>query len=363
MERMGIRGIQLKLFEDYLTDRTQCVKIDDVISDECAVTYGVPQGSVLGPTLFLMYINELGTISLPKGKIITFADDTVLLFNADTWHEVYVNAQTGFDVVMNWLHNNVLTLNVEKTKYITFSLRKKEQTVPVMPLCSLIAHTCLKQNINVCTCTRIHKVDSIRYLGVILDNTLSFKEHINSLSTRLRKLIYVFRTLRLVTDEKLRKVIYFALAQSLLTYCITSWGGASKHTILELERTQRAILKVSSFRPFLYPTSLLYKEAKVLTVRQLFILQTVLKQHGLVQFNPKLSLGKRRFNPVEYSCDRLNTMFSKRFFCYLGRFLYNKLNKTLSIYNLTKIKCKMKVRIWLQELTYDDTEHLLAAPI
>ncbi|CAB3251301.1 unnamed protein product [Arctia plantaginis] len=99
-----------------------------------------------------------------------------------------------------------------------------------------------------------------------MDSRLRFHEHISTLSGRMRKLIYVFKNLRQVADDKLRRSVYFALAQSLLTYCITTWGGAPRSTLLELERAQRAVLKVSLTLPFRYPTSLLYKKAKVLTV-------------------------------------------------------------------------------------------------
>ena len=126
-----------------------------------------------------------------------------------------------------------------------------------------------------------------------ITNTLRFQEHINTISNRLHKLIFVFKTLRHLPGEKLRISIYFALAQSLIKYCISSWGGCSKYTILELESTQTAILKVSSSLTFRYPTALLctYKETKVLTVRQLFILQTILKQHGLLTYNLLLTHG------------------------------------------------------------------------
>lgn len=358
MERLGIRGTQLGLFEDYLSERTQSVKVGGSVSDECQVNYGVPQGSVLGPTLFLIYINELGVLTLPKGKVITFADDTALLFTADTWSEVFMCAQSGFNIVTNWLRDNVLTLNAEKTKYVTFSL-KRQTPPPTMAPNTILAHTCPFPHSTTCTCVQISRADCIKYLGVIVDSTLRFQEHIHTLKNRLRKLIYVFKTLRNVTDDKIKKMVYYALAQSLITYCITSWGGAPKSTLLELERAQRAILKVSLFLPYRFPTVLLYQKAKVLTVRQLFIQQIILKQHRLLAYNPSLPRARRRFDPVVNNHTVPSTSFSKRFFFHLGRYLYNKVNRIIPIYELNKIKCKMKLYSWLQELNYEDTENLL----
>ncbi|CAB3247271.1 unnamed protein product [Arctia plantaginis] len=79
MESLGIRGVPLDLFKDYLSERTQRVRIGDYLSDERVLTYGTPQGSVIGPTLFLIYVNDIGMLTLPKGRAVMFADDTALV--------------------------------------------------------------------------------------------------------------------------------------------------------------------------------------------------------------------------------------------------------------------------------------------
>lgn len=357
MERLGIRGLPLNLFKDYLSGRTQRVKIDEFISDEQIINYGTPQGSVLGPSLFLIYINDLGTLTIPNGKIISFADDTALLFSASSWEAVYEIAQLGFDMVSNWLRENLLTLNTTKTNYIAFCMKNNgsSQSLPK----TIVAHSCTNPLTRSCNCESLTKAETVKYLGITIDKNLRFQDHITTLSNRLRKLIYVFKTLRLVVDKNIMKAVYYALAQSIICYCITSWGGAPKTTLIEIERTQRAILKVSSFRPYRYPTEQLYKENKVLTVRQLFILHTLLKQHTRLVYNPTLSRGKRRYDPVERHHLRHKTSFAKRFFCYLGGYLYNKTHTALNIFSLTKHKCKKRLTDWLLNLNYNDTETML----
>lgn len=119
LENIGIRGEQLNLFKSYLSDRTQCIRINSHLSDELPITFGVPQGSILGPTLFLIYINELCNMEIPMGRIITFADDTVLLFKeANTWEEAFSLAQLGLNTVVKWLNENVLTLIFFLINYI-----------------------------------------------------------------------------------------------------------------------------------------------------------------------------------------------------------------------------------------------------
>lgn len=359
LEDVGVRGTQLDLYKDYLIGRTQCVKINQYTSEESTISYGVPQGSVLGPTLFLIYINDLGMLPLSNGKIITFADDTALLFSGETWWEVFNSAQSGLDVVATYLKNNLLTLNADKTKYLTFTIKSIPQ---ISNHLNIIAHTCPDPH-NSCSCTHLKRVESVKYLGIIIDGNLRFHSYINSLNSRLRKLVYIFKTLRHVADENVCKTVYYSLVQSLITYCIISWGGAHKSTILELEKTQRLILKVIFFLPFRYPTTDLYQKANVLSVRQLFLLNIILKQHGQLKFSSEPSRQCRRCVPVYRFAAKLTTQFSKRFFCYLGGSLYNRVHKILSIYALTKHLCKKKVSRWLQGLSYDNTENLLSSPV
>ncbi|CAG4937227.1 unnamed protein product [Colias eurytheme] len=138
LERAGVRGLALQLLKSYLTDRKQVVKIGHLTSSECAITYGVPQGSVLGPTLFLVYINDLCNISLSNGRVVTFADDTALVFSGSDWTTAKQSAETGLSRVMAWLNENVLTLNLDKTKFLTFSLYKSSQPKDL----TITAHTC-----------------------------------------------------------------------------------------------------------------------------------------------------------------------------------------------------------------------------
>lgn len=357
LERLGIRGVPLKLLEDYLSGRKQRVRIDSWLSDELPVEYGVPQGSILGPTLFLAYINDLCQLSLNKGKVFTYADDTALFFSDDSWEQVFNTAQSGFSIVSKWLQSNILTLNVNKTKYIAFAHRPN--LLPDTSL-NIIAHECNAQ-LSSCSCPNLLRTDKIKYLGITIDQSLTFKPHLEILVSRLRKLIYIFKTLRHTADRKTMKMIYYALCQSIIDYCITSWGGACKSHIIEVERAQRAILKVGAGLPFRFPSHDLYKEWDVLTVRQAFILHTVLMKHSQLQYDPNLIADKRRKDKVCLP-ERFRSSHAHKFFCYLGSHLYNKLNLPLNIYPLTRSSCKITVTTYLKKLNYLDTENLLTPP-
>lgn len=353
LEQIGIRGHQLKIINDFLTDREQCVKIDNFHSEYLQVNYGIPQGSILGPTLFLIYINDLCRLSIEQGKIISFADDTVLLFQAKTWKEVFELAQKGFNKTYTWLRENILTLNHTKTNYMCFSIRNNTQPDNSF---KIVMHSCLLHHVS-CSCTPLVKTSTTRYLGVHIDQNMKFDNHIDLLTKRIRKIMYVFRNLRGLTEPKLSKIIYYALCQSIIFYCITVWGGVNNNTILPLERAVRGVLKVQYNQPIRYPTEKLYIECNVLSVRKLYILSVVLKKHASLQYNPTITLSR---NPHIFPYDKkIRTSFFQKHYPFLSTYLYNIINKKHNLYSMNKSNCKRRLKQLLNNCTYEETESML----
>lgn len=356
LENIGVRGIAWNMFHSYLNDRCQCVKVDRFSSDPVPISYGIPQGSVLGTTLFLIYINDLCRLKLVNSEIVTYADDTAIVVHGDTWDDARSHAESAMRVVMAWLVKNLLTLNLEKTKLITFAPLLSSQPGTTF---TLQAHRCLRVDAT-CGCPVISREDSMKYLGVVVDSRLSWREHIQSLNTRTRKLIYIFKKLRSGAELSVLKTVYYALAQSITSYCITAWGATGKTQMLRLERTQRAVLKVMAAKPIRFPTIDLYKFWKVHSVRKLFVLNATMRKHSQVPYDPNLFRNRRRKDKVCETVSCRITLIGQHF-DYLSSQLYNRVNKELNIYPLTYRECKFKLSQWLHSLTYNDVESLITA--
>lgn len=175
--------------------------------------------------------------------------------------------------------------------------------------------------------------------------------------SRIRKLIWTFKQLRHVAQKQLLNQIYESLAQSLLTYCIPIWGGATKTKFLELERAQRSLLKVMYFKRYRFSTENLYKLCDLLTVRKLYVQHTILKTHRTLKFNLHKLSGRRKYMIAPIIT--VKTTFAKRQFTYQSAYLYNEINKHINIYPLTTYKVKLVLKNWLKKKSYNDIESIL----
>lgn len=355
LETCGIRGPELGIFRSYLSDRTQCVRIDSLVSDVEAIGYGVPQGSILGPTLFQIYVNDLCRLNIPNCSIYVYADDTALVAYGDDWQSAKQSAQDALEIVVDWLSKNLLTLNVEKTQVMPFSITSASSAPP--DASNIVIHTCPLPT-HICDCPPLRIVSTVKYLGVHIDSNLKWHSQIEALKIRVRKLTYIFLTIRHLAEPQLIKTVYVALCQSILAYCIPIWGGAGETVMLNLERAQRAILKIMTHRHIRYSTKLLYSECQVLTVRQLYILKCIIRKHAALPLDKNIT-SRRRTSVQVCRTKKCNTAFAKRQYDALSSKLYNKLHRTVSIYTLSRYEVIKRVTAYLLKLSYSETENLL----
>ena len=231
LEYMGIQGNELEWFKNYLTNRTQCVEIDGTTSDLLPVELGVPQGSILGPILFLIYVNDLNsTMNSPKVK---FADDTTPVATGSTIDMAEDNMNNMLKDVATWFTDNKLNLNPSKTKYIVFNNKLKKDT---------------NIKINDIKIERIHdkgKEKSFKLLGIHLDENLKWNEHINSVGNKISSALYGLTKVARELTTSNKKLLYSGLIHSHLVYGLPIWGFATKGRLNSLlVKQKRAIRKV-----------------------------------------------------------------------------------------------------------------------
>ena len=207
LDHYGIRGVTKQWFKSYLTDRKQFVSINGFNSDVKTLRHGVPQGSVLGPLLFLLYINDLH-LAIKHSKVYHFADDTNLLQINESFKQTQKYLNFDFKFLHKWLLANKISLNCDKTELIFF--HKPRTKLPEK----------IKIKLNGTVLKHTH---AIKYLGVYLDETLSGDHHCKELSKILSRANGMLSKARHYAPEEL-KSMYHALFSSHLTYGLQVWG-------------------------------------------------------------------------------------------------------------------------------------------
>lgn len=303
-------------------------------------------------------------MNIKNANIFSYADDTAIVFSGPSWQSTKADAENGMIHVSKWLQNNLLTLNTSKTNYICFSIFNNFQPNNDF---KLQIHECNTTKDNDCNCPIINKVTHTKYLGVLLDQRLSWSQQIELLNERIRKFIWMFKSLRYVvpkhrknntkSPKSLLNEIYIALVQSIISYCITVWGGACKSNFLEVERGQRALLKVMYFKKRRFPTDSLYTLCDLMSIRKLYILNIILKTHKKLTYDPITQQKRKTHNVI--STQRTRTTFARNQYKCRSSYIYNKVNQQLQIYTKNYYECKSTLTTWLKKLNYEECEKLL----
>lgn len=224
-ERYGVRVLAHAWLKSYLSDRNQYVHINGISSKEAKITHGVPQGSVLGPKLFIMYINEISEV-LNKLQCILFADDTSLYGSGKDLELLLNSVETEHKILKKWFEVNKLSVNLHKTKYIVFGNKV------VNKLCRLKIGE-----------IEIERVYVIKFLGINIDDKLNWKVHINILKTKISKRIAILCKIKTSVNKNTLYILYNSLILPYLSYCVEIWGNTYKTNIQPIFLLQKKAIE------------------------------------------------------------------------------------------------------------------------
>ena len=341
LQKYGIKGVEYKWFESYLTKRKQRTKFNEKISQCTDVDLGVPQGSILGALLFIIYINDIPNI-LKECKITLYADDTLIYAKNDNLEICKQTLLNELKNVNEWLKMNKLKLNEQKTKLMVIN-----------------ANCDINLEINRKT---IENVTKIKYLGVIIDNELKFNEHIEYTCKKIGKKIGFLKSIRNKMDTMTAIQIYNTMIKPHFEYCSTiTYTCCNQAHIKRLQKLQnkcmRIILKFSRETPinFMLETLLwlnIEEKLKLNTLLNIF----KIKHNNAPKYLTENIVYVREAqvyslrNAEDFRIERLGTTFAQNSLFYKGLKIFNRLPaevKQESNIRIFKNKC---IKLILNEI-------------
>ena len=230
----GIKNTELKWFQSYLSNRRQCIHYDVGITQYANVTYGVPQGSILGPLLFIIYVNDMYK-AVNKLNVIMFADDTNLFISGKNIKEIFKSMNDQLSSINNWFKANKLSLNIDKTHYTFFVSKRQEDDIPLKLPELRINNEIIKRKYHV------------KFLGVFIDDTLSWKKHINMVEEKMSKNIGVISRARKYLNNAAMKSLYYAFIHPYIVFGNIAWASVNRTKLDKIKKLQNRAIRIITY--------------------------------------------------------------------------------------------------------------------
>lgn len=266
LARLGVRGLAHSWLGSYLRNRGQVVQLEGgVRSSQEFISCGVPQGSVLGPILFLVIINDLPNCFPESTVPVLYADDTNCLLSSSNLNEAILMAQSTTNAVSNWANNNKLIINSSKSALIHFL---PKNGVRDLSWCIYLDGNTVQQH------------NSVKFLGLTIDHKLTWEEQCSKVANTLYSFSYLFRTLRNIVSHNTLMLLYYGHVYSRLTYGIVCWG-LSSHAY-NVFVAQKCILRQIAGIPRSHSARPLFSQFQILTLPCIYILHASLHARKII---------------------------------------------------------------------------------
>ena len=346
LEHYGIRGIALEWFKNYLTNRKQIIKYKSEKSESLTIKCGVPQGSVLGPLLFLIYMNDISRSSEIL-SIILFADDTNLFFSHKNLFTLNETMNRELSKIASWLSANKLSLNIKKTHFIIFKSRGKKSNQHV----SIIINN-----------QEIEQVKCTKFLGLYIDDEFTWKYHIDQVASKISKMTGILAKARHYLSLKTLQTIYDTMVYPYLTYCNIVWASTYPSRLKSLFMLQKKIVRIMTFAKYKENSKPLFLSLKILNIYELNIYLMALFMYSYFNENlPSYFNNYFKLNEMIHShntrtasnlfIDYKRTNYGKFSLKFRGAQIWNKLPKDLKLSKSYR-QFKQSSKVYVQNYMY-----------
>ena len=286
LKKLGVDGIALDWFTSYLSNRKQRVDINGHLSNEKFINISVLQGSILGPTLFLCYINDLFTVT--NLATFLFADDTSCLAEHNNLPDLINFVNTELQKIANWFRSNKMAVNISKTKFIIFRTKGKKIDISDTPV--LFNNNDINGHQDPKNIFKLERVfleninpdhQTYKLLGVHFDEYLNFDKHSSYICAKLSRSLYCIKRVSNKLSKKSLLSLYYALIHPHLLYCINILSCTSKSNLLRIQKMQKKAIRIITKAKINEHTGPLFKLCKILPFEQLCLQAKLLFMHSI----------------------------------------------------------------------------------